>query len=467
MRQALLDERPPAVTKLLLYANVAVFVIGLILAQQQQIPLNQYLFVIDSREVAPIWHATGALHVSDLRHGEWWRLVSYCFVHFGGLHILMNMYGLYILGPMVERMWGRWRYLLMYLAAGLCGGAAQVIINPIVLMGGASGALCGILASMGVWVMLNRPYLPPTIASSWMRSIIINVFLITIISLFPGVSWAGHLGGAIAGAIIAVPLVYSRFGRGAQSWLGTAGAFAVPVAGLLLAVASVGGWQVQPDQGAQAEQRERPNGQKKKANGDAPPTAEERKLRDLVNRKLTRLDELVATTQDRYALPLMKIRKAMGPNGKEQLKAMVAAFTKGEETADNLVKELTKFGRPSGARAKKEWDLAGQYAEACKQYFMSLNELAGLEKLTKQSEMKLSREWDTIRFLRGRLQTTMLWREEARLAPPGRDEPGLALAASARPQAAEPIIPAAATDTASYRRHPTIAPDRLARTPHS
>jgi hypothetical protein len=53
--------------------------------------------------------------------------------------------------------------------------------------------------------------------------------LIVFISLVPGVSWAGHLGGAVAGAAVAVPLVYSRFGQGAQRWLGWAGVAAVPL----------------------------------------------------------------------------------------------------------------------------------------------------------------------------------------------------------------------------------------------
>src|SRR5205085_3782365 len=103
---------------------------------------------------------------------------------------------------------------------------------------GASGALCGILTSMGVWVYLNRNFLPPNIVSSWMNNVITNIVLITLISILPGlrVSWEGHLGGALAGVLVSVPLNYQRFGSGWQKAFGLVGILAVPVLSLGIVV---------------------------------------------------------------------------------------------------------------------------------------------------------------------------------------------------------------------------------------
>jgi Rhomboid family len=146
----------------------------------------------------------------------------------------MNMFALYAMGPVLERMWGPARFLGLYIVSGLGGSGLAMVLSPASGLVGASGALCGILASMAAWVLLNRPYLPATLASDWMRRIMSNVILIVLISVMPGVSAAGHFGGAAAGLIAAVPLTYSRFGLGVQRWLGLLGFLAVPVVTLLL-----------------------------------------------------------------------------------------------------------------------------------------------------------------------------------------------------------------------------------------
>jgi hypothetical protein len=120
----------------------------------------------------------------------------------------------------------------LYLISGLGGGVLAVLFSTAdVPSAGASGAVCGLLASMLVWVYFNRPYLPRDLASTWTRQILINIMLIALISMIPGVSWAGHLGGGVAGMIVAVPLAYLRFGQGVARWAGLAGVLAVPVLG--------------------------------------------------------------------------------------------------------------------------------------------------------------------------------------------------------------------------------------------
>src|SRR4029450_11110518 len=102
---------------------------------------------------------------------------------------------------------------------------------------GASGARCGLTASLGVWVWLNRGNLPEQYARQLRSSVGINAFLIVLVSMQPNVSWEGHLGGAVGGALLSVPLHYQRFGNVGQrlaSWLGLA---LIPLAAIALAFA--------------------------------------------------------------------------------------------------------------------------------------------------------------------------------------------------------------------------------------
>jgi hypothetical protein len=99
---------------------------------------------------------------------------------------------------------------------------------------GASGALCGLFGAMASWLLLNRTYLPEHVFQAFKSMIGRNVILIVVISLFPGVSWSGHLGGAVAGAIVAVPLNWAHFGVGPQRWLGWVATVAVAVVSFVI-----------------------------------------------------------------------------------------------------------------------------------------------------------------------------------------------------------------------------------------
>jgi len=187
-----------------------------------------------------------------LHQHEWWRLLTYAFLHAGLLHIFFNMYFLYSLGPIVEAMWGSGRLLVLYLVSAVTGACVVIWVNRVDPQGhvvetvGASGALCGMLASLGIWVMLNREHLPPMLASSLSRNVTINLILIGIMSFtFPNVSWEGHLGGALGGAIASFPLQISRY---TDSWprriLGIVGA--ILVAGLFVLLALGRDWGIKP-----------------------------------------------------------------------------------------------------------------------------------------------------------------------------------------------------------------------------
>jgi rhomboid protease GluP len=227
IRDAMLNQARPRVTLALIVVNVAVFLAGLVLASQQGIALDKVLTGSDQR----ILHQTGAVDFRDVVRGEWWRLLTSCFVHIGALHLGVNMYALYNVGQLMERLLGRWRYLLLYLVAGFGGSCIGIMGGS--GLAGASGAICGLLAALVAWTFLNRQYLPPPVFASIQRYLVINSFLIVAISFVPGVSWRGHLGGAVFGLVAGALLNAQRFAaRGAS--------VAALVAVLLLPPAGVG-----------------------------------------------------------------------------------------------------------------------------------------------------------------------------------------------------------------------------------
>ena len=136
--------------------------------------------------------------------------------------------GPYMLGRFLEAIWGSTRFLILYLVSGFVGGAAVVMAGSVAV--GASGSICGLLTSLGVWVWLNRDCLPEQISSYLMSRVGTNIVLLVIISLMPGVSWQGHLGGAIGGALVSIPLHYDRFGVTWQRLVSWLAIIAIPLA---------------------------------------------------------------------------------------------------------------------------------------------------------------------------------------------------------------------------------------------
>ena len=129
--------------------------------------------------------------------GEWWRIFTSGFLHYGLLHIGMNMLILLWIGRLLEPVLGGLRFLLLY-AVGLVGGAAgALLVDPDALTAGASGAVFGIAAAV---VVAERSG-----ASRWGNSGMLGLLLLNIVLgfLIPNVSWAGHLGGMIAGGVAA------------------------------------------------------------------------------------------------------------------------------------------------------------------------------------------------------------------------------------------------------------------------
>lgn len=134
--------------------------------------------------------------------GEWWRLFTASFIHIGFFHILFNMYFFYSLGPVFERLFGSMNFLIIYLIAGIFGNLLSFAFgSPYTVSAGASTSLYGML---GLAIGLMATYRDDEIIRSFGASFISVVVINVIYSLLaPGVGIYGHLGGFVAGFLLA------------------------------------------------------------------------------------------------------------------------------------------------------------------------------------------------------------------------------------------------------------------------
>ncbi|MBV8223020.1 MAG: rhomboid family intramembrane serine protease [Candidatus Eremiobacteraeota bacterium] len=145
-----------------------------------------------------------ALYPPAVQAGEWWRLLTYGFMHGSWPHVLINMYALLQAGIFVEYCYGTPRYSLIYLA-GLIGGGVAAYLSTAgtsVPTVGASGAILGVFGAMGV-LGLKLPRLRSALVRSAFFPIVLTLGYGLIV---PGISNWGHLGGVIAGGLMALLL---------------------------------------------------------------------------------------------------------------------------------------------------------------------------------------------------------------------------------------------------------------------
>ena len=143
--------------------------------------------------------------------GEWWRIVTPVLLHASFMHILFNMWALWILGPQIERGVGTWPFVGAYLASAAMGGAfAYLMGNPGDIAVGASGAIFGLF---GIWFNFAVRRRNTMQGRFLLRQI---GFLLVLNAALPfivgNIAWEAHLGGLIAGFVIGE--LWSRVPRG-------------------------------------------------------------------------------------------------------------------------------------------------------------------------------------------------------------------------------------------------------------
>lgn len=177
--------------------------------------INILVFILMAFDGAGIFDANVLVHIkwgsnfSPLTlSGDWWRLLTNIFIHFGIIHLLMNMYCLYTIGVYLEPMLGKYRYVTAYVSAGVLASIASLWWHSgTVNSAGASGAIFGLY---GLFLaMLTTDLIPKKVKDQLLKSIGIFVVYNLIYGVKSGIDNAAHIGGLISGIFIGCLYVIS------------------------------------------------------------------------------------------------------------------------------------------------------------------------------------------------------------------------------------------------------------------
>lgn len=150
----------------------------------------------------PVHPHSGDPSLIGVAEGEYYRLLTSMFLHVGTLHILFNMWALYVIGAPLEAMLGRTRFVTLYFLSGLGGSALVYLLTPSNLPTlGASGAIFGLFGALFVLGRRLRFDIRPI-------GVIIIANLVLTFTL-SNISWQGHVGGLVSGAALAAVWAYA------------------------------------------------------------------------------------------------------------------------------------------------------------------------------------------------------------------------------------------------------------------
>lgn len=179
----------PIVTSILIVINVLIFLFGFLFGTSD--------FLINSFSVFGPY----------IRAGEYYRLITGAFIHVDLLHILFNMYALYILGSQAESFFGRFKFLLIYFVSAITGSLLSILLNGSTPSIGASGAIFGILGALLYFGYNYRVYLGSTLVKELVPILIINLSLGFLI---PGIDNFAHIGGVVGGYLVSMALGFKE-----------------------------------------------------------------------------------------------------------------------------------------------------------------------------------------------------------------------------------------------------------------
>jgi membrane associated rhomboid family serine protease len=220
-------SRPYIFTIIFLVANIFVFMLMWSSSGLNSVTLWEPPY--------PVLLAYGAkLNFLVREHNEWWRLVTPVFIHIGLAHLLVNMYGLWMIGPYVERLYGSAKFVVLWVGTGIAGVVASYLsVQPEMAVGpigrflfrtsdgpsaGASGALFGLIGVLFVFGIKFRRELP----EGFKRAFGTGLLPVILLNLFIGylgrgfIDNAAHLGGLFSGALFALVIGYKRPGERAS-----------------------------------------------------------------------------------------------------------------------------------------------------------------------------------------------------------------------------------------------------------
>lgn len=213
------------------------------------VAINVAVFIAMAFDGAGILKPEGDVHVrwgSNFgfltASGEWWRLFTSMFLHFGIIHVAFNMAALWDIGRIVERLFGNRTFLAAYLLAGISGSTLSLLWHPAVNSAGASGAIFGVFGMLAGYLVHRDLGVPPTIMKRhWGIALPFIGYNLFIGATVPGIDNAAHLGGLAAGFVMGYALArpldpaQRTFSRGRLAALA-----AVAIAGIALIVKPLG-----------------------------------------------------------------------------------------------------------------------------------------------------------------------------------------------------------------------------------
>jgi membrane associated rhomboid family serine protease len=153
--------------------------------------------------------------------GQWWRLLTSTFLHFGLLHIALNMWALYVNGLVAERIFGSVRYLAIYLVAGVSGSVASLLWHPVVNGAGASGAIFGVLGALLAFFLLRNGGLSASVVTAQRTSAGVFIVYSLLNGTRYGIDNAAHVGGLVGGFVMGLILARPlNVERNSKRWTG-------------------------------------------------------------------------------------------------------------------------------------------------------------------------------------------------------------------------------------------------------
>lgn len=179
------NTKKPIVTYILIAVNVLVYAVMTVL---------EYIFHLDQSLLLIIF---GAKVNALIDAGQIWRLASCMFLHLGIAHLLCNCYAIYVYGPIVEKLYGRWRFILIYFISGLSGSILSYAFSPTASVG-ASGAIFGLIGCMFYF----RERYPDIFKRIFGRTLFIVLGVNLMLGFIQsGIDNYGHIGGFLGGFI--------------------------------------------------------------------------------------------------------------------------------------------------------------------------------------------------------------------------------------------------------------------------
>lgn len=179
--------KKPIVTYSLIFICILVFILMYVLGNGS---IDNYTLLVFGANVDTL-----------TKNGDYYRLFTSMFLHIGILHLLCNMYSLYIIGKEVENVFGKVKYLIIYLLSGIAGSILSLAFNHNTICAGASGAIFGLLGALLYFGYYYRTYLGATLTRSIIPVIVLNLIIGFTSS---GIDNAAHIGGLVGGILIAM-----------------------------------------------------------------------------------------------------------------------------------------------------------------------------------------------------------------------------------------------------------------------